>query len=40
VLKATTVPAMFAGLGMTPAYSRPRMSDDNAVVKSLIRAAK
>ena len=39
-LKATTVLAMLHWLGVKPSYSRPRVSDDNAFVKSLFRTAK
>jgi len=39
-LKATTVLAMLHWLGVTPTYSRPRVSDDNAYVESLFRTAK
>lgn len=39
-LKATTVFAMLAWLGITPSYSRPRVSDDNAFVEALFRTAK
>jgi transposase InsO family protein len=39
-LKATTVLAMLYWLGVTPSYSRPRVSDDNAFVESLFRTAK
>jgi transposase InsO family protein len=39
-LKATTVLAMLAWLGVKPSYSRPRVSDDNAFVESLFRTAK
>jgi transposase InsO family protein len=39
-LKATTVLAMLQWLGVTPSYSRPRVSDDNAFVESLFRTAK
>lgn len=39
-LKATTVLAMLRWLGVTPSYSRPRVSDDNAFVESLFRTAK
>jgi putative transposase len=39
-LKATTVLAMMYWLGITPSYSRPRVSDDNAFVESLFRTAK
>lgn len=38
--KATTVLAMLYWLGITPSYSRPRVSDDNAFVESLFRTAK
>ena len=37
---ATTVLAMLHWLGVTPSYSRPRVSDDNAYAESLIRTAK
>jgi len=39
-LKATTVLAMMHWLGITASHSRPRVSDDNAFVESLFRAAK
>ena len=39
-LKATTVLAMLNWLGVKPAYSRPRVSDDNAYAESLFRTAK
>jgi putative transposase len=39
-LKATTVLAMLYWLGVKPSYSRPRVSDDNAYVESLLRTAK
>mgnify|MGYP005850005525 FL=1 len=39
-LKATTVLAMLYWLGIKPSYSRPRVSDDNAYVESLLRTAK
>jgi len=39
-LKATTVLAMLNWLGVTPSYSRPRVSDDNAYAESLFRTAK
>lgn len=39
-LKATTVLAMLRWLGMTPSYSRPRVSDDNAYAESVFRTAK
>ncbi len=39
-LKATTVLAMLWWLGAKPSYSRPRVSDDNALVESLFRTAK
>jgi len=39
-LKATTVLAMPHWLGVKPSYSRPRVSDENAFVESLFRAAK
>lgn len=39
-LKATTVLAMLYWLGVTPSYSRPRVSDDNAYAESLFRTAK
>jgi transposase InsO family protein len=38
-LKATTVLAMMYWLGLKASYSRPRVSDDNAFVKSLFRTA-
>jgi putative transposase len=39
-LKATTVLAMLAWLGIKPSYSRPRVSDDNPFVEALFRTAK
>jgi putative transposase len=39
-LKATTVLAMLAWLGIAPSYSRPRVSDDNPFVEALFRTAK
>ena len=39
-LKATTVLAMLAWLGIAPSYSRPRVSDDNAFAEALFRTAK
>jgi putative transposase len=39
-LKATTVLAMLHWLKIEPSYSRPRVSDDNAYVESLLRTAK
>jgi len=39
-LKATTVLAMLKWLGVTPSYSRPRVSDDNAYAEALFRTAK
>jgi putative transposase len=39
-LKATTVLAMLHWLGITPSYSRPRVSDDNAFAEALFRTAK
>jgi transposase InsO family protein len=39
-LKATTVLAMLAWLGVKPSYSRPRVSDDNAYAEALFRTAK
>ena len=39
-LKALTVLAMLYRLGVTPSYSRPRVSDDNAYAESLFRTAK
>ena len=39
-MKATTVLAMFHWLHITPSYSRPRVSDDNAFVEALFRTAK
>ncbi|KAA3621931.1 MAG: transposase [Proteobacteria bacterium] len=39
-LKGSTVQAMMARLGITPLYSRPRVSDDNAFVESLFRTCK
>ncbi|MFC7520688.1 integrase core domain-containing protein [Xanthomonas populi] len=38
--KATSVLAMLHWLGIKPSYSRPRVSDDNAFVNSLLRTAK
>lgn len=39
-MKATTVLAMLHWLKITPSYSRPRVSDDNAFVEALFRTAK
>ena len=39
-LKATTVLAMMHWLGITPSYSRPRVSDDNAYAEAVFRTAK
>ena len=39
-LKATTVLAMLNWLGVSPSYSRPRVSDDNAYSEALFRTAK
>jgi putative transposase len=39
-MKATTVLAMLAWLGIRPSYSRPRVSDDNPFVEALFRTAK
>lgn len=39
-LKSTSVLAMLQWLGISPSYSRPRVSDDNAFVESLFRTAK
>ena len=39
-LKATTVLAMLNWLGISPSYSRPRVSDDNPYAESLFRTAK
>ena len=39
-LKATTVRAMLAWLGIRPSYSRPRVSDDNPFGEALFRTAK
>jgi len=39
-LKATTVLAILAWLGIRPSYSRPRVSDDNPFVEALFRTAK
>lgn len=39
-LKAATVLAMLWWLGVKPSYPRPRVSDDNAFVASLLRTAK
>jgi putative transposase len=39
-LKATNVLSMLYWLGITPSYSRPRVSDDNAYAESLFRTAK
>jgi len=39
-LKAETVQVMLERLGVTPSYSRPRVSDDNAFVESLFRTCK
>lgn len=39
-LKAATVQATLARLGVTPSYSRPRVSDDNAFAEALFRTCK
>jgi putative transposase len=39
-VKATTVLAMLYWLGITPSYSRPRVSDDNAFVEAFFRTTK
>jgi transposase InsO family protein len=39
-LKAETVQVMLERLGVTPSYSRPRVSDDNAFVEALFRTCK
>ena len=39
-LKANTVVAMLAWLGISRSYSRPRVSDDNAFIESLFRTVK
>jgi len=39
-LKATTVLAMINWLGVELSYSRPRVSNDNAYVELLLRAAE
>ena len=39
-LKATPVLAMLAWLGITPSYSRPRLSDDNPFIEALFGTAK
>lgn len=39
-LKATTVLAMLDWLGVSPSYSRPRVSNDNAFVEATFRTAK
>ena len=39
-VKATTVLAMLAWLGITPSHARPRVSDDNAYAEALFRTAK
>ena len=39
-LKASTVLIMLQRLGVTPSYSRPRVSDDNAFVESFFRTCK
>jgi len=39
-LKATTVLAMLAWLGIAPSHSRPRVSDDNPYAEALFRTAK
>jgi hypothetical protein len=39
-LKGTTVLAMLHWLGISPSYSRPRVSDDNAFAEALFRTAK
>lgn len=38
--KSTTVLAMLHWLGISPSYSRPRVSDDNAHVEALFRTTK
>lgn len=40
VVKGVTVLEMLHWLGISPSYSRPRVSDDNAFVESLFRTAK
>jgi hypothetical protein len=39
-LKGTTVLAMLHWLGISPSYSRPRVSDDNAFAEAVFRTAK
>jgi len=39
-VKGQTVQAMLGKLGVTPSFSRPRVSDDNAFVESLFRTCK
>jgi putative transposase len=39
-VKATTVLAMLHWLGIKPSYSRPRVSDDNALVEAFFRTTK
>lgn len=39
-LKATTVLALLAWLGVKPSHSRPRVSNDNAYAEALFRTAK
>lgn len=39
-LKAETVRVLLDRLGITPSYSRPRVSNDNAYVESLFRTCK
>lgn len=38
-LKASTARTMLHWLGLKPSYSRPRVSDDNAFAKALLRSA-
>jgi len=40
ILKATTVLAMLQWLGISPSYSRPRVSNDNAFAESWFRTIK
>ena len=39
-LKGGTLPATLEKLGVTPSYSRPRVSNDNAYIESLFGTAK
>lgn len=39
-MKGGTLPATFEKLGVTPSYSRPRVSNDNAYIESLFGTTK